>query len=93
MEENIMQSIYEQCGGTYHENKNGHLIPDLSNAETEQLSIGVWGQRRKKYLKEYNRGLYDELLLSGKLYQHLSDIDSKYSNMSTTKRKNPPNRR
>ncbi|MCD8196205.1 MAG: TnpV protein [Lachnospiraceae bacterium] len=75
MEENIMQSIYEQCGGTYHEYKNGHLIPDLSDAETEQLSISVWGQRRRKYIKEYNRGLYEGLLLTGKLYQHLSVID------------------
>lgn len=70
-----MQSIYEQCGGTYHKNKNRHLIPDLSDAETEQISIGVWGQRRKKYLKEYHRGHYDGLLLTGKLYQHLSVID------------------
>ena len=70
-----MQSIYEQHGGTYHKNKNGHLISDLSNAETEQKPIGVWGQRRKKYLKEYHRGLYEGLLLTGKLYQHLSIID------------------
>ncbi|MCD8220662.1 MAG: TnpV protein [Clostridiales bacterium] len=33
------------------------------------------GQRRKNYLKEYQRGLYDGLLLTGKLYQHLSAID------------------
>ncbi|MCD7739263.1 MAG: TnpV protein [Lachnospiraceae bacterium] len=71
----MMKSLYEQTGGTFSENGNGHLIPDLSYAPAEQFPIGVWGQRRKKYLREYHRGLYDGLLLTGKLDQHLSAID------------------
>ncbi len=70
-----MKSLYEQIGGTYSENETEHLIPNLSYTPAEQFPIGVWGQRRKKYLKEYHRGLYDGLLLTGKLYQHLSAID------------------
>ncbi len=70
-----MKSFYEQIGGTYSKNETGHLIPNLSYAPAEQFPIGVWGQRRKKYLKEYHRRLYNELLLSGKLYHHLSVID------------------
>lgn len=70
-----MKSLYEQTGGTYSENETGHLIPNLTYTPAEQFSIGIWGQRRKKYLKEYQRGLYDGLLLTGKLYQHLSVID------------------
>ncbi len=65
----IMKSFYEQIGGTYSKNETGHLIPNLSYAPAEQFPIGVWGQWRKKYLKEYHRGLYYEL------YQHLSVID------------------
>ncbi|MCD7739442.1 MAG: TnpV protein [Lachnospiraceae bacterium] len=70
----MMKSLYEQTGDTYSENENGYLIPDLSYTPAEHFPIGVWGQRRKKY-QEYQRGLYDGLLLTGKLYQHLSDID------------------
>jgi hypothetical protein len=37
--------------------------------------VGVWGQRRLRYLKEHRQVLYTALLLSGKLDDHLADID------------------
>lgn len=39
-----MKSLFEQMGGTYRE-ENGHLIPNLSLPDEEQVEIGVWGQR------------------------------------------------
>ena len=37
--------------------------------------IGVWGMRRKDFLRKHHDGLYTGLLLSGKLNAHLEDVD------------------
>ncbi len=44
-----MKSLFEQLGGTYHE-ENGYLIPDLRLPTEEEQSIGTWGQRHLDYL-------------------------------------------
>ena len=45
--------------------------------EDEPLArpIGVWGARRRDYLKQHRQGLYYELLFSGKLNDHLADVE------------------
>lgn len=37
--------------------------------------IGKYGRLRLNYLKDFNKGLYTELLIDGTLKQHLLDID------------------
>lgn len=68
------KSLYEQMGGTYTETGDYHL-PNLTLPENEERPIGVWGQRRLRYLKEHNKVLYYNLLASGKLHSHLADIE------------------
>ncbi len=36
------KSLFEQLGGTYHE-ENGYLIPDLRLPTEEEQPIGIWG--------------------------------------------------
>ena len=43
--------------------------------EEEQKSIGIWGQRHARYLKQNHKVLYMNLLTSGKLNAYLADID------------------
>ncbi len=69
-----MKSLFEQFGGTYRE-ENGYLIPNLSLPDEEQHTIGIWGQRHRRYLKENRRVFYTGLLTSGKLNGYLADID------------------
>lgn len=72
-EDYIMEkSLFDQMGGTYYQ-EGDYLLPDLSVPELP--TIGVWGQRRKQYLKEHYQALYTALLLSGKLNNHLSEVD------------------
>ena len=52
-----------------------YLLPDLIIDETEQQPIGKYGRMRKRYLKEHRPILFSNLLLSGKLDQHLAEID------------------
>ena len=69
-----MKSLFEQLGGTYHE-ENGYLIPDLRLPTEEEKPIGIWGQRHLEYLKQYRRVIYINLLTNGKLNTYLADID------------------
>ncbi len=69
-----MKSIFEQLGGTYHE-ENGYLVPDLRLPTEEEQTIGTWGQRHLDYLKQYSKATYTNLLTSGRLNAYLADID------------------
>ena len=67
-------SFYEQNGGTYTR-VGDVLLPDLTLEETESKPIGKYGRMRKRYLKDQHPVIFCELLLSGKLYPHLVEID------------------
>ena len=69
-----MKSIFEQIGGTYTK-QGDYRLPNLTLPAEEERPIGVWGQRRLRYLKQHNKVLYYNLLTSGKLNSHLADIE------------------
>ena len=70
----MQKSIFEQCGGTYTQ-VGDYLLPNLIIDETEHQPVGKYGNMRKRYLKEHRPILFSNLLLSGKLDQHLAEID------------------
>lgn len=71
----MKKTIFEEMGGTYIRHGD-YLIPCLTlPEEEEQRFIGVWGQRHLRYLKEYRRGVYSNLLTSGRLNDYLADIE------------------
>lgn len=74
------KSLFEQMGGTYTQ-LGDYLLPNLTLPEEEQESIGIWGQRHAQYLKHNHKVLYMNLLTSGKLNNHLSDINKQAEDM------------
>ena len=52
-----------------------YLIPDLRLSEQPQKPLGKYGRMRKAYLKEHRPILYNQLLMTEKLYPHLLEID------------------
>lgn len=68
------KSLFERMGGTYKQ-AGDYLLPGLILSGQEQQSIGIWGQRHARYLKQYHRVRYYNLLTSGKLNSYLADID------------------
>ena len=50
-------------------------IPDLVIDAQPEGSIGKYGHMRKRYLEEKHDGTLTALVLSGKLTEHLMDID------------------
>ena len=55
---------------TYRQ-EGDYLLPNLIMDDQPEGEIGVWGWRRKMYLKEHRKGLYQLMLLKGTLTQHL----------------------
>ena len=53
---------------------NGVQIPNLSLPETEP--IGWYGRMRQRYLKEHRPALWNHLVLTGTLYEHLNEIET-----------------
>ena len=49
--------------------------------EKERQPIGVWGQRHLRYIKQNRKGLYLNLLTSGKLNSYLAEIDQQAEDM------------
>lgn len=66
--------IYDESNGLWYERQGDYYIPCLSLPE-DHHPIGLWGQRHLRYIKEFRRGLYTGLLLSGKQNSYLADID------------------
>ena len=69
-----MKSIFAQIGGTYTL-QGDYCLPNLTLPAEEERPIGVWGQRRLRYLKQHHKVLYYNLLTSGKLHSHLADTE------------------
>lgn len=70
-----MKSYFEERGGTYTQ-VGGVLIPDLVMDPQPEGEIEVWGWRRKRYLKEHKKGVYNAMLLNNTLTQHLIDTNT-----------------
>ena len=59
---------------TYTKTGN-YLIPNLVMDPQPEGEIGIWGWRRKTYLKEHKKGTYNAMLMNGTLTQHLIDTN------------------
>lgn len=68
------KTIFEQMGGTYTM-QGDYCLPNLTLLTEEERPIGVWGQRRLRYLKQHHKILYYNLLTSSKLQSHLAEVE------------------
>ena len=67
--------IYDENNGLWCELQGDYYIPCLTLPAEEEKRIGIWGQRHKRYLKEYRKVTYTTLLTSGRLNSYLANID------------------
>ena len=70
------QHYIDEKTGIRYTLQGDYYLPNLVlPIEKENRSVGIWGQRHSRYLKEYHRITYANLLTSGKLNSYLADID------------------
>ena len=72
--------IYNSSNGLWYELHGDYYLPCLVIPKKEVHTIGIWGRKHLNYIKEYCPVLYDDLILSGKLYSYLADIDTQARN-------------
>ena len=58
-----------------------YYLPDLVLPAEKEHSIGIWGQRHLRYIRQHKRVFYTNLLTSGKLNEYLVDIDKQAEDM------------
>lgn len=68
--------IYNNSNGLWYELHGDYYLPCLVIPEEEVHTIGIWGRKRQQYLREHRPILYNNLVLSGKFYSYLADIDT-----------------
>ena len=56
-----------------------YYIPDLQLPE-ESRPIGIWGRMHKAYLEQCHPAQYNDLILTGKLWTYLSDLNEQAQN-------------
>ena len=73
-----MKSTFERMGGSYQQ-VGDYLLPCVDPPESP--NIGIWGQRRRRYLQTNKRVLYTVMLLCETLNDHLAEVDKSASEM------------
>ncbi len=68
------KTLFDQGVGTYCK-VGDYVLPNITVSEEKTKHIGIWGQRHRRYLKQHRKVLYYNLLTSGKLNEHLVEID------------------
>lgn len=73
--------IYNEQTGIGYTLQGDYYLPDLALPEQEDKTIGLWGQRHLRHIKQHRKVLYINLLTSGKLNDYLADIDKQAEDM------------
>ncbi len=73
--------IFNESNALWCELVGDYYLPCLKLPEKGQRPVGLWGQRRRRYLREHRKALYNALLLGGKLNSHLADINQQAEDM------------
>ena len=55
--------------------QEGYRLPNLLMPQTPEAHLGKYAELRREYLKKHRRVLYTNLKTSGKLTEHLSEIE------------------
>ena len=71
--------IYDEKSGLHYKLVSDYYLPCLEAPQAPQ--IGVWGERRRRYLREHEKAAYTAMLLSGGLNAHLEEVDRSASEM------------
>jgi hypothetical protein len=69
------KQIHDQKNGLTYTLCGDYYLPDINLSDADKTPLGHYGRMRLNYLQEYRPGLYTRLILSGKLYEHLAEID------------------
>ena len=71
----MKQTIYDEKTGLWYELQGEYYFPCVTVPEGTDRPVGIWGQRHLRFLKQYKKSVYRELLHSGSLVSYLQEIN------------------
>ena len=78
----MKQHYFDEKTGIGYTLQGDYYLPNLTLPdEKDNKPVGIWGQRHLRYIRQYKRILYTNLLTSGKLNGYLADIDEQAEDM------------
>ena len=77
--EELKNHIYDEHNGLHYTLVGDYYIPNLELPE-ETRHIGIWGRMNKDYLEQYHPAQYNDLILSGRLWTYLADLNEQAQN-------------
>lgn len=69
---NLKKEYYDESNGLWYELKGDYYYPMIEVPKQEKITLGKYGRARLNYIKQYKKGLYTELLMTGTLNKHLT---------------------
>ena len=75
----MKEYMIDEKTGIHYTLHGDYYLPDFELPAQEP--VGVWGQRHLQYLQQSHKGIYDGLLLSGKLNGYLIGLDRQADEM------------
>ena len=70
----MKEQIYDEKNGLSYTLHGDYYLPDLE-INKEEPTYGKYGIMRKQFLKEHRSARYQYLVLTGKLTEHLNQVD------------------
>ena len=71
----MKKHIYDKRNSLWYEFIGDYYIPILTLSSEEQRPIGKWGRMHRDYLKEHRPILFNDLVLSDRLWTYLADLN------------------
>ena len=71
--------LFDEKNGLWYELIGDFYLPCVTVPAAEEL--GAWGQLRRRHLREHQNGIYTGMLLSGKLENHLAEVNARAEEM------------
>ena len=67
--------IFDENNGLWYELVGDYYLPMVTVQQMDAEKIGIWGERRRKFLREHMKVTYSGMLLTGKLEEHLIKVN------------------
>ena len=77
----MKNTTYNEHPHIHYTLQGDYYLPDLKLPAEEQRTVGIWGQRHMRYLKQHRKLLYYNLLTGRKLNRYLYDLDKQAEEM------------
>lgn len=68
--------VFDENNGLWYELVGDYYLPMVDAQEMNSEKIGIWGERRRKFLREHMNVTYTGMLMGGKLEEHLIKVNS-----------------